>query len=115
MPRHVCLTLPPPVSANRYWRKYNNRMVVSAEARAYKQEVALLAAQQIDEPMTGSVSIYLDVYRQHRRGDLDNRLKVVLDSLQGIVYHDDKQIAEIHVVRHEDRKNPRVEVQVSEY
>lgn len=33
------------------------------------------------------------------RGDTDNRIKVILDSLIGIAYHDDIQVQEIHIVK----------------
>lgn len=107
------LILPPPISANRYWRKFRNRMVVSAEAQAYKREVSLIAAASGLDMLTGDVAIRLDVYREAKRGDLDNKLKVILDSLQGILYADDKQIVEIHARRFDDKHNPRVEVEIS--
>jgi crossover junction endodeoxyribonuclease RusA len=108
------LILPPPISANRYWRKFRNRMVVSAEAKAYKQQVALIACTNGLEMLSGDVAIRLDVYREAKRGDLDNRIKVLLDSLQGILYADDKQIVEIHARQFDDKHNPRVEVEILE-
>lgn len=108
----IALTLPPPVLANRYWRKFKNRMVISAEAKAYKAHVALLARTSGAVLLTGDISVRLDVYRGAKRGDLDNKIKVVLDALQGICYADDKQIVEIHALRFDDKKNPRVEVQI---
>jgi crossover junction endodeoxyribonuclease RusA len=108
------LTLPLPPSANRYWRKYKNVMVVSDEAVAYKQEVATLCRTLDLTPFDGDVCVHIDVYRKQRSGDLDNRLKVTLDSLRGILYHDDKQVVEIHARRFDDKKNPRVEVKILE-
>lgn len=108
----VRLILPPPISANRYWRKFQNRMVVSAEAKAYKSEVAAIAYASGAEMMTGDLSIRLDVFREAKRGDLDNKIKLILDSLQGVIYENDNQVVEIHARRFDDKKNPRVEVQV---
>lgn len=110
----VRLILPPPISANRYWRKFQNRMVVSAEAKAYKSEVAVIANASGAQLMTGDVAIQLDVFREAKRGDLDNQLKVIFDSLQGIVYENDNQVVEIHARRFDDKANPRVEVQITE-
>ena len=47
--------------------------------------------------LTGAVGLTFKWYINHnRRSDLDNRLKVLLDSLTGIAYEDDKQVVEIN-------------------
>jgi Holliday junction resolvase RusA-like endonuclease len=38
--------------------------------------------------------------------------KVTLDALCGVLYGDDDQIVELHSFRHDDKNNPRVEVEV---
>jgi len=105
-------TLPVPPSANRYWRIYRNRMVVTEEARAYKEEVALLLRGAV--PLGGNVSVNLSVFRPAKRGDLDNYNKVLFDALQGFAYSNDSQITEIHSFRKDDKDNPRVEFMVYE-
>lgn len=110
----VTLILPPPVSANRYWRNVEGRMVVSAEAKAYKTHVGWIAKASGGAMLTGEVAIHLDVYREAKRGDLDNSIKVILDSLQGVLYADDKQVAELHARRFDDKHDPRVEVRITE-
>ena len=62
--------------------------------------------------ITGYFEIYLNVFYPSERSDLDNSLKVLIDSLRGLAYVDDKQIVEIHAMRHDDKDNPRVEVVV---
>jgi len=109
----MTITLPPPVSANRYWRNFRGRMVVSAEAKAYKEQVAWIARAAGVEPATGNVAVTLRVYRQAKRGDLDNSIKVSLDSLIGVAYADDSQIVRIVAERYDDKRNPRVEVEVT--
>lgn len=109
----MTITLPPPVSANRYWRNFRGRMVVSAEAKAYKEQVAWIARAAGVELIDGDVSVTMRVYRQAKRGDLDNTAKVLLDSLNGIAYADDSQIVRIVAERYDDKKNPRVEVEVT--
>lgn len=101
-------TLPIPPSANRYWRIWNNRIVVTDEARAYKEEIKLLLNQCI--PLIGDVSINFTVFRPRQKGDLDNYNKVMFDALQGLAYFNDNQIVEIHSFRKDDKKNPRVEI-----
>jgi crossover junction endodeoxyribonuclease RusA len=112
----MILTLPYPPSANRYWRSFRGRIVKSKEARDYQQAVICLAT--VGAPsgfptlLTGAVGLQLNFYRPQRRGDLDNRIKVLVDALQGIVYSDDKQVSELHAYLHDDKLFPRVEVNV---
>lgn len=103
--------LPYPPSANRYWRNVNGRMVTSREAREYRARVSMTHTKA---PAAGPVGVTVLVYRPARRGDLDNTLKVSLDSLKGIAFEDDSQIQEITARRYEDPVNPRIEVRVWE-
>ena len=106
--RIVRLTLPEAPSGNRYWRKTKNgRTYVSAEAQKYINTVRRMFA---GEMLTGPIAVVICWYRRRKAGDLDNRNKVALDAMQGVIYEDDSQIVEIHAYRHEDKKNPRMEV-----
>ena len=105
-PDRVSLRLPIPPSANRYWRSANNRVYVSQEAQDYKQLVRLLCGQV--DPLSGNVAVSFTVYRARKAGDLDNFVKVLIDSLRGILYPDDNVIVEIHATRKDDKENPRV-------
>lgn len=49
----------------------------------------------------------------HRRQDIDNFIKLVLDSLNGIVWKDDTQITELHAHKMYDKEHPRTEIRVS--
>lgn len=115
-PSEVCLTLPYPPSANRYWRSVviggMVRVLVSSEARSYKKRCATIAAMTCKVPMTGPLHMSIKVFRPMKRGDLSNRIKVVEDSLQGVVFHDDDQMVGIEASRHDDKGSPRVEVLV---
>ena len=106
------LTLPYPPSANRYWRSFRGRIVKSSEARTYQQAVGSLAGGTSTPLHTGAVGLQLNFYRPQRRGDLDNRIKVLVDALQGVAYANDKQVTELHAYLHDDKQNPRVEVDV---
>lgn len=106
------LTLPYPPSANRYWRMVNGRMIVSAEARKYKRAAATIAIIRRVTQTLGPVKCFIDFYRPAKRGDLDNTLKVCIDSLKGIAFEDDSQIVEIHARRFEDKSDPRAEVRI---
>ena len=105
-------TLPVPPSANKYWGVSGSRMYVTAEAKAYKQEIKYLLAQSV--PMKGLVAVNFSVYRPRMKGDLDNYNKIMFDALQGLVYENDNQIVEIHSFREDDKDNPRVELYIYE-
>lgn len=103
--------LPIPPSANRYWRNVRGNMVVSSEAKHYKHSAGWLAkAAGVREPLTGPVAVMIGYYRPERRGDLDNRLKCLLDALNGIAYTDDSQVVAIISYRQESPKNGRIEI-----
>lgn len=111
----MTFTLPYPPSANRYWR--HNRGIIhrSTEAKAFMTRAAIMARAAGAVKVVGDVRIVLDVYRPAKRGDLDNSIKVLVDSLRGIAYEDDNQIVRIEANRFEDKKNPRVEVLVQRW
>lgn len=108
----MTLTLPLPPSANRYWRIWRGHPVTSDEARAYKLTAGRLALVRGLRMRAGLIRLRLRFYRAQRRGDLDNRIKVLLDALQGVAYADDAQVVKLEAELHEDSKNPRVEVEL---
>lgn len=87
-------------------------MLISAEARAYRAKVGWICAGKKLRPLEGPVAVAVAVYRPAKRGDLDNALKILLDSLRGYLFRDDAQVVEIQAIRYEDKANPRVEVRV---
>jgi len=50
-----------------------------------------------------------------RRADLDNFNKLWADSLTGIVYEDDSQIAEQHLYHVYDKQRSRIEITISSH
>lgn len=106
-------TLPLPPSSNRYWRKTRTGNVYLSEAaKKYISDVGVLYGSKalIDK----NISITLKVFRKIKSGDLDNRIKILFDAMQGVVYKNDSQITEIHAYRFDDKSNPRVEVKIVE-
>lgn len=45
-------------------------------------------------------------------GDVDNKIKTVLDALQGVVYANDKQVDEIHALIVHRAIQPRTEIEI---
>lgn len=84
-------------------------MHLSNEARAYKENLDKLRGIAVH---VGPVRITLAWYRGRKSGDLDKRIGVCLDALQGVLFDNDAQIVELLATRHEDPSNPRIEVSV---
>lgn len=110
----IRLTLPLPPSANTYWRHVGSRVLLSAEAREYREAVSMLAmvAMGRTKPLEGRYRMEIDVYRD-LRGDLDNHIKQVSDALEGTVFANDRDCWELVMRRHLDRERPRVEIVVA--
>ncbi len=129
-PAGVLLTLPYPISANRYWASRTvtprgkpafTSTYVTPEAKAYKAQVQKLAlVAGVRKPIAGRVRVEFTLYpnrpqdwqkRMRKDGaawddtvqclDLDNAQKVVLDSLKDVVFQDDAWVREIHARRAE--------------
>lgn len=125
--------LPYPPSSNRYYRNFRGRMVRSAAANKYRKTVEQIARENGIELLTGAVKVELKLLppapqdwnkriKKHgpaavlsvRRIDLDNALKVVLDSLQGIGYENDKQITNLFVTLGDVVHDGGVQVSIEE-
>lgn len=129
----IRLTLPYPISANRYWatmaRGGRAMTYVSKEAKDYRDQVGWICrAAGIAAPIVGRVEIAVQLYpnqpkdwalRQRKHGqawddsvmclDLDNANKVLLDSIKGIVIEDDKWVRKLTAERMvPDEKGARV-------
>lgn len=109
------LTLPVPPSSNRYWRRgRNGQIYVSEEAEAYRTQVARAVRKIVAEPLGGEIAFVVRWYRGERRGDLNNRIKILEDALRKALYVDDKQIVESFHRRFEDKEFPRMEIETWE-
>ena len=73
----------------------------------------LIASSACLEIERGPIAVDISVYRPQRRGDLDNVLKALLDSLNGVLWVDDDQVVELHAYRYDDPYNPRVELRIA--
>jgi Holliday junction resolvase RusA-like endonuclease len=112
----LTLLLPEPPSANRWWRHVGPRVVTSQAAREYKQLVwvRLMAARVVTIPVDVPVRISVAWFRARKSGDLDKRLGVLLDALQGTAYVNDSQIVRIDAWRIDgDERRGHVEVTIT--
>lgn len=109
--------LPWPPSANNYWRYMNGRVLVSKKARDYKKEVAWQSINWPVRDMQGRLSISIIAHEPDKRiRDLDNLLKISLDSLQSAAaFKNDSQIDKIIIERGAVVKNGELKISIQEY
>ena len=99
-----------PPSLNSLYRYGRGKVYLSPEGHTYKEYVRLLATHQGATIMEGALAVSLWFYNS--RMDSDNGQKVLLDSLQGIAYHNDAQIIELHIYKRQDEDEPRVDIEI---
>ena len=95
-------------------RVYQGRAMTPARTREYETLVSQAAGiAWSGEPAMGDLSVTLRFYRANRiRCDIDNLIKSVADSLNGVIWDDDDQIVELHATKNYDKDRPRVEITV---
>jgi Holliday junction resolvase RusA-like endonuclease len=109
-------TMDYPALLNSLYRIGKNGMYLTKEGHKYKEETAPLQilAGFRRKPFAGSVAVNLHIYRPYKRGDIDGVNKLILDSMEKIVYANDESVREQHSYKREDKLNPRVDVEVWE-
>lgn len=116
-PRSVCVTLSLPPSWNNALHAVPGRgRVLSAEARAWKQEAGWLTRQAMAgcEPLRPPLEVSLFAYGLSRRRDLDGLIKLAQDSVCEALGIDDRYVDEVYAVRVPGKVAPRLDVVVSE-
>jgi crossover junction endodeoxyribonuclease RusA len=95
----ISLDLPYPPSANRLVRASRARVYKSKDARDFATAVAIVASNQMrlqgQRPMPGNLKVEITLHRPRKSGDVDNRIKPILDALNGVAYVDDSQIVSV--------------------
>jgi crossover junction endodeoxyribonuclease RusA len=106
--------LPYPPTVNTYYRKWQNKIVISDAGRRYRLLVA--NAVGICKPLEGRLHFAALVYPpDKRKRDLDNILKAMFDALcKANVFVDDSQIDSILLNRCESVRGGKVLVYISE-
>lgn len=103
-------TLPLPLSVNRTYKIFRSRMYKSSEAKQYTNAIQLLLCRE--KPLDGNVELSVKFYFPSTAGDCDNRLKLLLDSLQGRLFVNDRQVKRMTIEVFKDAKNPRVDIAI---
>ncbi len=90
-----------PVSLNMaYPTDRNGKRRLSAEGRAYKEEIGWMAKQEFLVPLVGNLeAIYTFGYTTKKWSDLDNLIKLAQDALSKIAFENDTQICKLQAER----------------
>lgn len=113
----VRLTLPYPPSWNHYLGQQGNKRFVTKQGKLYHQAVWAIVSQEGRPRFEDkTVAVCLEVHPpDNRRRDLDNALKVLLDSLKiSGVYNDDSQIIGLVAIKMRPVLGGQVNVVISE-
>lgn len=82
-----------------------------ARTLAAEQELAWhLRAAMTGQPVTHPVSLRVAFYCKSKTSDLDNLIKCLLDSANGIVYVDDKQVVQIEAELYRGSSDPHTDL-----
>lgn len=104
----MVIELPWPPSVNHYWRRQGNRYFISQKGKEYKETVYYLCEKFRNHfNKEQKLSLFVDAFPpDNRHRDIDNILKVLLDSLQfAKVYPNDYQIDFLQVKRKPEHLN----------
>lgn len=100
---HLEIMLPYPPTVNHYWRMAGRRMIVSEAGKEYRAKVMLLALSHRLRGAFGSkrVAVHLEITMpDHKRRDLDNLPKALLDALTAAgIWEDDQQVDRLLIER----------------
>lgn len=83
--------------------------IKSKKARDYEKAFKI-QCKKLDELMEGDLRVTIKIYYASRRPDLDE--SVILDSMQGFIYQNDRQVKEKHIFHALDKEDPRAEIVV---
>lgn len=115
MKRTEEIDLPYPVSLNKAYRVWNNKVVKSEEAREYEGKVhSYLMMNQIDSFNDDRLKITVTAYMpDKRKRDLSNLDKILMDSLEsGGLFDNDEQIDDLRFIRAGVCKPGRVRIKI---
>lgn len=105
-------------------RFYRGVAVDPPKCKQFKETFAWLLLREVGQyalPFTGAIKVDIKVYRQsskfnsaivHQYGDVDNLAKGILDACNGILWRDDSQIVDLHIVKYITDFKPYVELEI---
>lgn len=108
---HIKINGTPPSTQHIYGHR-GSVTYMTREGKDYKEMCQWeIKSQYKGKPQTEPISVIIEFYFKDKlRRDLDNFLKIILDSCTGMLWKDDSQIIELILRKFIDKKNPRVEL-----
>jgi Holliday junction resolvase RusA-like endonuclease len=98
-----------PSKSNGY-RIANNRLYKSVQLKEYEVSFEWQIRKHKGQVIAEPFEIWIDVYFQSNRSDLDNAAKVILDCLQKNQIIENDRLCSVLVMRkHIDKLDPRIE------
>ena len=87
----------------------------TAALKAYEKSFYLQCSIYRNKGIKGLFELYVDVYNESQRPDLDNSFKVLLDCLQSCnAIENDRNCIKIVAQKFVDKKNPRIVFTIKE-
>jgi Holliday junction resolvase RusA-like endonuclease len=120
----LVFTIPgPPVPAARprlFKRGKFTGVFMPAQHKNYEKHASTCAwvaahnARWVKPDKHARIGLVLRIYREVRRGDIDNHQKMQMDAITRAtnIWHDDRQVAAVNVAMAHSATNPRVEVEI---
>jgi crossover junction endodeoxyribonuclease RusA len=116
------LTIPIVPSVNHCYRNVTvSRRILTPKARAWAEEVQLrakLAARQQGWEFSAGEKLIMELttyWPDKRRRDTHNAHKLLADSLEGVLYEDDRWVLIRDIDFRIDRRQPRVEITLKRF
>lgn len=105
-----------PICKRRIDGTYYGSIRKNPDAKKFIQLVKMEAMRQkCINIMDGDVSMKVDFcYTDKRKKDIDSVIKLLLDSLNGVMYKDDSQICELIIRKHSGQEENEIVVMVEE-
>lgn len=100
-PTAYAIRLDYPPTVNTYYRRAGHTVYLSPAGRAYKASVLEAACDVCDAPLRSRIGVQIELSAPNktRDTDIDNRIKAILDGLEGPAFEDDRQIDQLIVRR----------------
>lgn len=110
----VNLTIPGKPPTKLRARKGRGGFYTPKETKQAMNKIALYGIAK-GKKLEGNLKLTLRAYyRTKKHGDLDNIIKVIMDSCQGIIFENDLQIKEIYAILKTEQDNERTEIEIEE-
>lgn len=99
MRTRIIIPMLPPSTNSIYSITRNGRLYLSKRHREFKKEVTEFLSKENVEITHKKLKVAISFTGCRTNSDIDNMLKALLDSMNGIIYKDDKQIYQLIVTK----------------